>query len=88
MNKKQILRRIMQIVIVLIGISLGDISAGRICLPVIRSVTCSSATGAMPTEELVQLDQRRDGSGTIRFSPSISAGCLTAFMAILENPTV
>ena len=82
MNKKQILRRIFQIVIVLIGISfvtflLTYLSPGD---PV-RNMF--SATGVMPTEELVQ--QTRDEM--IRFSPSISAGCLTVCMAILENPT-
>ena len=85
MNKKQILRRIMQIVIVLIGISfvtflLTYLSPGD---PV-RNMF--SATGVMPTEELVQ--QTRDEMGlNDPFSPSISAGCLTVCMAILENPT-
>ncbi len=60
MNKKQILRRIMQIVIVLIGISfvtflLTYLSPGD---PV-RNMF--SATGVMPTEELVQ--QTRDEMG-------------------------
>ncbi len=60
MNKKQILRRILQIVIVLIGISfvtflLTYLSPGD---PV-RNMF--SATGVMPTEELVQ--QTRDEMG-------------------------
>ena len=60
MNKKQILRRIFQIVIVLIGISfvtflLTYLSPGD---PV-RNMF--SATGVMPTEELVQ--QTRDEMG-------------------------
>ena len=86
MNKKQILRRILQIAIVLIGISfvtflLTYLSPGD---PV-RNMF--SATGVMPTEELVQ--QTRDETGTERpvLHPVFRAGCLTACMVILENPT-
>ena len=68
MNKKQILRRIMQIVIVLIGISfvtflLTYLSPGD---PV-RNMF--SATGVMPTEELVQQTSGNTGSERSVFHP-------------------